>query len=74
MQYLLPPMDAPFDIVQGAASLLHAHADVVARFGLGVAPTFKQELNRVIAQLDSEENPADSRPIEGVTNGTKFGL
>jgi len=74
MQYLLPPMDAPFDIVRSAASLLHTHADVVARFGLGVAPTFKQELNRVIAQLDSEENPADSRPIEGVTKGAKFGL
>jgi len=52
---------------------MRAHTDLVARFGLGVAPTFKQTLNRVIAVMDAEAALSD-RPVDGVTSTPKSGL
>ena len=56
-----------------AESLLRAHTDLVARFGLGVAPTFKQTLNRVIARIDAQDALSD-RPLQGMTATPKTGL
>jgi hypothetical protein len=70
----VPPVDPPLEIARDAGSLLQAHADLVARFGLGVAPTFKQELNRVMARLAADEGAESARPIEGVTGGGQSGL
>ena len=56
-----------------AEMLLRAHTDLVARFGLGVAPTFKQTLNRVIAEMDKGGALTD-RPVDGVTDPRKSGL
>lgn len=61
------------DRAQRAEMLMRAHTDLVARFGLGVAPTFKQTLNRVIAEMDAEGSLTD-RPVDGVTDPRKSGL
>ena len=47
--------------IEGVADLLVAHRDLVARFGLGVAPAlnFRQVLARVI-----ERNDRESRTVE----------
>lgn len=70
----VPPVEPPLEIARYAGSLLQKHADLVARFGLGVAPTFKQELNRVIARLAVEEAAESARAIEGVTGSPQSGL
>ena len=56
-----------------AEMLMRAHTDLVARFGLGAAPTFKQTLNRVIAEMDAEGALTD-RPVERATDPRKSGL
>jgi hypothetical protein len=58
------------EIARQAEAMLRTHADLVARFGIGVAPTFKQALNRVIARIDGESG----RPVEGVTGARDSGL
>ncbi len=68
-----PLVEAGLDHAQRAESLLRTHTDLVARFGLGVAPTFKQTLNRVIAQMDAQDALSD-RPVQGVTGTPKTGL
>ena len=55
-------------------ALLRAHAETVARFGLGVAPTFKQELNRVIARQDADPDRETDRPVEPVTGAGQTAL
>ncbi len=54
--------------------LLGHHADTVARFGIGVAPSFKQELNRVIAREKGEDCDRFARPVEGVTGSDDSAL
>jgi hypothetical protein len=54
-------------------SLMRAHTDIVARFGLGAAPTFKQTLNRVIAEMEAEGS-LTNRPVDSATGAGKSGL
>mgnify|MGYP000208573314 CR=1 FL=1 len=73
---MLPPdpvIEPGLDRAQRAEMLMRAHTDLVARFGLGVAPTFKQTLNRVIAEMDAEGSLTD-RPVDSVTDPRKSGL
>ena len=73
---MLPP-DLPFEPAlehaHQAEMLMRAHIDLVARFGLGAAPTFKQTLNRVIAEMEAEGALTD-RPVESMTDPRKSGL
>jgi hypothetical protein len=68
-----PLAEPGLDQARRAETLMRAHTDLVARFGLGVAPTFKQTLNRVIAVMDAEAALSD-RPVDGVTSTPKSGL
>ena len=73
---MLPPESAiapGLNHAKQAEMLMRAHTDLVARFGLGAAPTFKQTLNRVIAEMDAEGALTD-RPVESVTRPRKSGL
>lgn len=58
-----PYLDSEFPAapIEGVADLLVVHRDIVARFGLGVAPalSFRQVLARVI-----ERNDKESRKVE----------
>jgi len=69
------PQDAPeipvLDLAREAGALLQAHADTVARFGVGIAPSFKQELNRVLAREAQDGCDPQSRPVEGMKEGRK---
>lgn len=62
----LPPL-AALEHAEQAALLLRDHAITVARYGIGVAPSFKQELNRVIARQAAADGADSARPVEGVT-------
>jgi hypothetical protein len=73
---MLPPdllLEPALEHAHQAEMLMRAHTDLVARFGLGAAPTFKQTLNRVIAEMDAEGALTD-RPVESVTDPRKSGL
>lgn len=69
-----PHVDPIPEIARQAEAMLRTHADLVARFGIGVAPTFKQALNRVIARIDGESGGESGRPVEGVTGARDSGL
>ena len=73
---MLPPdlrFEPAVEHAHQAEMLMRAHIDLVARFGLGAAPPFKQTLNRVIAEIDAEGALTD-RPVESVTDPRKSGL
>ncbi len=73
---MLPPeptVALGLEHAQRAESLMRAHTELVARFGLGAAPTFKQTLNRVIAEMDAAGSLSE-RPVEGVSASPKTGL
>ena len=48
------PLEPGLEHAHQAGILMRVRTDLVARFGLGAALTFKQTLNRVIAEMDVE--------------------
>lgn len=48
------PLEPAVEHAHQAEILMRVHTDLVAGFDLGAALTFKQTLNRVIAEMDLE--------------------
>lgn len=73
MSLAVLPLEPAVEHALQAGTLILAHTDLVAQFGLGAAPTFKQILNRVTAEMDAEKTLTD-RPVESVTDNRESGL
>ena len=67
------PLEPAVECALQAGILILSHTDLVARFDLGAAPTFKQILSRVTAEMNAEEALTD-RPVKSVTDNRESGL